>query len=76
MSEYVRAEALVDAGWVVQHLDDPNVRLVEVDEDTTAYERGHIRNPRLRQPMPSWPRTRRRTPAASSPSSTYVLAAS
>jgi hypothetical protein len=42
MSEYVRAEALVDAGWVVQHLDDPNVRLVEVDEDTTAYERGHI----------------------------------
>jgi hypothetical protein len=36
MSEYVRAEALVDAGWVVQHLDDPNVRLVEVDEDTTA----------------------------------------
>jgi hypothetical protein len=26
--------------------------------------------------MPSWPRTRRRTPAASSPSSTYVLAAS
>ena len=44
MSEYVRAEALVDAGWVVQHLDDPNVRLVEVDEDTTAYERGHIRN--------------------------------
>ena len=42
MSEYVRAEALVDAGWVVQHLDDPNVRLVEVDEDTTAYERGYI----------------------------------
>jgi thiosulfate/3-mercaptopyruvate sulfurtransferase len=44
MSRYVRAEALVDADWVVQHLDDPNVRLVEVDEDTTAYERGHIRN--------------------------------
>ena len=26
-----------------QHLDDPAVVLVEVDEDTSAYEKGHIR---------------------------------
>src|SRR5204863_3521156 len=25
-------------------LDDPAIRIVEVDEDTTAYEKGHIRN--------------------------------
>jgi len=39
-----RTDALVDAEWVEAHLDDPNVVLVEVDEDTTAYEKGHIRN--------------------------------
>ena len=34
--------ALVDATWAQQHLDDPNVRLVEVDVDTTSYEQSHI----------------------------------
>ena len=38
-----RTEALVDADWVEQHLDDENVVLVEVDEDTSAYDKGHIR---------------------------------
>jgi thiosulfate/3-mercaptopyruvate sulfurtransferase len=42
MSEYVHGDALVDADWVTAHIDDPKVRLIEVDEDTTAYERGHI----------------------------------
>jgi thiosulfate/3-mercaptopyruvate sulfurtransferase len=39
-----RSDVLVTAEWVQEHLDDPNVVLVEVDEDTTAYDKGHIRN--------------------------------
>src|SRR5213078_1438991 len=39
-----RSDVLVDADWVENHLDDPGVVLVEVDEDTTAYDKGHIRN--------------------------------
>jgi thiosulfate/3-mercaptopyruvate sulfurtransferase len=39
-----RTDVLVDADWVEAHLDDPAVVLVEVDEDTSAYEKGHIRN--------------------------------
>jgi thiosulfate/3-mercaptopyruvate sulfurtransferase len=38
-----RSDVLVDADWVQAHLDDPGVVLVEVDEDTTAYDKGHIR---------------------------------
>jgi thiosulfate/3-mercaptopyruvate sulfurtransferase len=37
-----RPEVLVDADWVAEHASDPNVVLVEVDEDTTAYDGGHI----------------------------------
>src|SRR5262250_2729256 len=39
-----RSDVLVDADWVESHLDDPDVVLVEVDEDTSAYDKGHIRN--------------------------------
>ena len=39
-----RSDVLVDADWVEDHLDDPGVVLVEVDEDTSAYDKGHIRN--------------------------------
>ncbi len=39
-----RSDVLVDANWVEAHLGDPGVVLVEVDEDTTAYDKGHIAN--------------------------------
>lgn len=38
-----RSDVLVDADWVEAHLDDDKVVLVEVDEDTSAYDKGHIR---------------------------------
>ena len=37
-----RDSTLVSAQWVEDHLDDPKVVLVEVDEDTAAYDKGHI----------------------------------
>jgi thiosulfate/3-mercaptopyruvate sulfurtransferase len=37
-----RSEALVTADWAEEHLNTPGVVLVEVDEDTSAYDGGHI----------------------------------
>ena len=37
-----RANVLVGADWAEQNLDAPNTVFVEVDEDTTAYDGGHI----------------------------------
>ena len=42
MSEYANPGALVSTAWVADQLDTGNIKLVEVDEDTDAYERGHI----------------------------------
>ncbi len=39
---YAHPEVLVETDWVAAHLDDPEVRLLEVDVDTTAYDSGHI----------------------------------
>jgi thiosulfate/3-mercaptopyruvate sulfurtransferase len=39
---YANPAALVSTEWVAEHLNDPNVRLLEVDVDTTAYDQGHI----------------------------------
>ncbi len=44
MADYAKPDVLVNTDWLEEHLDDPNVRIVEVDEDTAAYEKGHIRN--------------------------------
>jgi thiosulfate/3-mercaptopyruvate sulfurtransferase len=38
-----RSDVLVDADWAEAHLDDPGLVLVEVDEDVSAYDKGHIR---------------------------------
>ncbi|MEU2392398.1 sulfurtransferase [Streptomyces sp. NPDC007369] len=37
-----RSDVLVDADWVEAHLNDANVVIVEVDEDTSAYDKNHI----------------------------------
>ena len=42
MSNYAHPEVLVTSEWVLSHLQDPNVRLVEVDVENNAYEQGHI----------------------------------
>jgi thiosulfate/3-mercaptopyruvate sulfurtransferase len=39
---YVHPEYLVETEWVAQHLDDPNVRIIESDEDPLLYRMGHI----------------------------------
>jgi thiosulfate/3-mercaptopyruvate sulfurtransferase len=38
-----RSEVLVNADWVLAHLEDPRVVVAEVDEDTSIYETNHIR---------------------------------
>jgi len=38
-----RADVLVDADWAEAHLDDPKIVFVEVDEDVSAYDGGHIK---------------------------------
>ena len=39
---YVHPEVLVSTQWVADHLADPNVRIVESNEDVLLYETGHI----------------------------------
>lgn len=40
--QYAHPEVLVSTQWVAGHLDDPNVRILESDEDLLLYEIGHI----------------------------------
>jgi thiosulfate/3-mercaptopyruvate sulfurtransferase len=42
MADYAHPEALVTTDWVAQHATDPNVRVVEVDVDTKAYDESHV----------------------------------
>jgi thiosulfate/3-mercaptopyruvate sulfurtransferase len=42
MSAYKHPEVLVTTQWVAQNLNAPCHRIVEVDVDTTAYDKGHI----------------------------------
>ena len=37
-----RSDVLVDADWAESHLNDPSTVFVEVDEDVSAYDTGHI----------------------------------
>ena len=42
MKEYVNPDVLVTTEWVEEHLDDPEIRIVESDEDVILYEVGHV----------------------------------
>ncbi len=42
MAEYAKADVLVSTQWVAEHANDPKMRLVEVDVDTSAYDQGHV----------------------------------
>lgn len=42
MAEYTHPEVLVDTDWVNARLNDPGMKLVEIDVDTQAYDAGHI----------------------------------
>jgi len=42
MTSYAHPEALVETAWLAERLGDPGLRVIEVDEDTTAYHKGHI----------------------------------
>lgn len=44
MSNYARPDVLVETNWLAEHLNDPNLRIVESDEDILLYDQGHIPN--------------------------------
>src|SRR2546429_4398226 len=41
-SGYAHPEALVETGWVAEHLNNPTIRIIEADEDVLLYELGHV----------------------------------
>ncbi len=42
MVAYPSSSVLVETDWLAQNGDNARIRVVEVDEDTTAYDAGHI----------------------------------
>jgi thiosulfate/3-mercaptopyruvate sulfurtransferase len=44
MAEYANPDVLIETGWLESNVDDPNLAIIEVDEDVQAYEKGHIPN--------------------------------
>lgn len=44
MSDYAHPEVLVSTDWVAEHLNDPDIRIIESDEDVLLYDVGHIPN--------------------------------
>ena len=41
-SQYAHPEVLVSTDWLAEHLDEPNLRIVESNEDVLLYDTGHI----------------------------------
>jgi thiosulfate/3-mercaptopyruvate sulfurtransferase len=44
MADYANPDVLVTTEWLESNLDDDGIAIVEVDEDTAAYTKGHIPN--------------------------------
>lgn len=44
MADYAKQDALIETSWLEDHVDDSSIAIVEVDEDATAYDKGHIPN--------------------------------
>ncbi|MDQ4068407.1 MAG: sulfurtransferase [Actinomycetota bacterium] len=42
LKQYANPELLVTTGWLAEHLNDPNLAIVESDEDVLLYDTGHI----------------------------------
>jgi thiosulfate/3-mercaptopyruvate sulfurtransferase len=42
LAQYAHPEKLVTTGWLAEHLQDPNLVVVESDEDILLYDTGHI----------------------------------
>ena len=42
MSNYANPDSLVSSEWLAEHLQDPNIRIVESNEDILLYDTGHI----------------------------------
>ena len=42
MTNYAHPEVLVETDWVRDHVNDPDIKIVEIDVDTRAYDSGHI----------------------------------
>jgi Rhodanese-related sulfurtransferase len=43
VTDYANPDVLISTDELEQLLDDPTIRVIEVDEDVSAYEKGHIR---------------------------------
>src|SRR6266700_1859060 len=42
MPNYAHPEVLVTTDWVKENIDQPGIKLVEIDVDTKAYDAGHV----------------------------------
>ena len=42
MADYVAPDLIVDTAWLAEHLSDPNIRLVEMNQDPASFGDGHI----------------------------------
>jgi thiosulfate/3-mercaptopyruvate sulfurtransferase len=85
MPDYAHQEVLVSTDWVEQHKNDDNVRLIEVDVDTAAYDQGHIPGAiawawnsqlcdTLRRDIVSWPELQKLLSSAGiTPKTTIVI---